>query len=922
MYRKDIMLPGAITPRNLLVIPLLCSALYCAPSAIAQQGNCSLDARNRSNTTLPIIDAEAMPPALADAIRHGFDLIAVRYAEAQGEQVLRHALTTAESEKNTCGQALALFGLAQAARNESLDQALVLLRRATPLFDTLGDRMALAHLHERVATTQHLLGDNAAFLRAAPGIAQEFQAAGDEARAIMQKSLALQYEGASPKPQEQLALLEQLKSLDAPNVVAARGFVEWETGSSMRRTGRYAEIADHMRASLADLTTCDCEPTTRAAVLLTFAVAADSSGDAATVLDYARRADAVYRKYHLDSLRPQSLRLIAAGYAHEEDWRSAIATYEIALRMAREHGAAAIAATTGLELADTYGKSGQPMKGLATLRETSSTNPTPSGQCDLHAQRMSLEIRAHLYADADTDGQVAFTQCPDIIQPATLALLHTQFAGMQMQQGHWDAALVHAREGVAIVDTQRVRVQMTDRALRTFNEQKATAYDALVSSLVHLDRPEDALLASEQFRTRAFVDLAASHPADTPTHGPPARGSGQLKSESHPFALTVAAIEDTLRQQHSTLVSYWLGADGQLTTWVLSPGKPVVQNSHAVNPVQLAALIQATEPGDIAGTRGARVERVVTRGGGQQTLAIVSRKPWRDLYGMLIAPIAANLPQEPGSVLTIVPQGALFQLSFPALLDPQGHYLIERYALHTVPSAGVLEVTAKNDHAASGLPASYLLVANPSSYPDVDGRPLPELPGTDLEVRGISHQLEGKSVMLLEGRQAGIDTLVGALPHATVLHFATHAVVSDRAPSKSFLALDKSQRGGLLTVSSVYGLHMNASLVVLSACSTGRGQISGDGVAGLSRAFFYAGAASLVTTLWDVVDEPTAELMPRFYASLAKGETRSAALRTAQLGLIDDLRHHRVRVKTLAGTSVSLPEQPSYWAAFSLSGQP
>jgi CHAT domain-containing protein len=115
---------------------------------------------------------------------------------------------------------------------------------------------------------------------------------------------------------------------------------------------------------------------------------------------------------------------------------------------------------------------------------------------------------------------------------------------------------------------------------------------------------------------------------------------------------------------------------------------------------------------------------------------------------------------------------------------------------------------------------------------------------------------------------------------------------------------------------------MNASLVVLSACSTGRGQVSGDGVAGLSRAFFYAGAASLVTTLWDVVDEPTAQLMPRFYSGLVKGETRSTALREAQLGLIDDLRKHRVKVKTLAGTETSLPERPAYWAAFSLSGQP
>ena len=83
----------------------------------------------------------------------------------------------------------------------------------------------------------------------------------------------------------------------------------------------------------------------------------------------------------------------------------------------------------------------------------------------------------------------------------------------------------------------------------------------------------------------------------------------------------------------------------------------------------------------------------------------------------------------------------------------------------------------------------------------------------------------------------------------------------------------------MLTTAAVYGLHLHTKLVVLSACSTGRGQITGDGVAGLSRAFLYAGTASVMTTLWDVVDEPTASLMPRFYDGLEKGASRSAALR-------------------------------------------
>jgi CHAT domain-containing protein len=78
----------------------------------------------------------------------------------------------------------------------------------------------------------------------------------------------------------------------------------------------------------------------------------------------------------------------------------------------------------------------------------------------------------------------------------------------------------------------------------------------------------------------------------------------------------------------------------------------------------------------------------------------------------------------------------------------------------------------------------------------------------------------------------------------------------------------------------------------------------------------------LVTTLWAGVDEPTAELMPAFYEGLAGGKSSSVALRGAQLELIRRLRRHAVRVPTLTGGTVSLPEDPVYWAAFSLSGQP
>ena len=111
---------------------------------------------------------------------------------------------------------------------------------------------------------------------------------------------------------------------------------------------------------------------------------------------------------------------------------------------------------------------------------------------------------------------------------------------------------------------------------------------------------------------------------------------------------------------------------------------------------------------------------------------------------------------------------------------------------------------------------------------------------------------------------------------------------------------------GLLTAEDVSGLDLtDTSLVVLSACETGLGEIHvGEGVFGLRRAFALAGASTLVMSLWKVPDLQTQELMEDFYRRILGGQGRAAALREAQLAL-------RARYP-----------QPRYWGAFICQGEP
>jgi CHAT domain-containing protein len=201
------------------------------------------------------------------------------------------------------------------------------------------------------------------------------------------------------------------------------------------------------------------------------------------------------------------------------------------------------------------------------------------------------------------------------------------------------------------------------------------------------------------------------------------------------------------------------------------------------------------------------------------------------------------------------------------------------------------------------------------------------LPAAQREVEAVRRLLEPEDdVMVLTGSAAREAAVREALAGRTVVHLATHGVVRDDAPLRSFVALGadgaEPQRDGRLSAEEVYGLRLDASLVFLSACRSGRGRVTGDGVLGLSRAFLSAGAASLVTTLWDVPDVAAAALVPGFYRSYRQTGQRAQALRSAQLELLRRLRRGQVKAGTTAGGQVVLPDSPVPWAGFVVVGEP
>jgi CHAT domain-containing protein len=196
---------------------------------------------------------------------------------------------------------------------------------------------------------------------------------------------------------------------------------------------------------------------------------------------------------------------------------------------------------------------------------------------------------------------------------------------------------------------------------------------------------------------------------------------------------------------------------------------------------------------------------------------------------------------------------------------------------------------------------------------EVNLRSLERLPNSGREARRLLELLPaGAPFFLATGFDAHRGAILdGSMETARRLHFATHGLPNNRHPELSALVLSRYNRQGqaieaLLRARDLAGLELCADLVVLSACRTALGhEISGEGLVGLTQAFFLAGAKRVVASYWSVNDAATAELMIRFYEGhLKKGMAPAAALRRAQLGILRETAW----------------KAPSHWAAFALQG--
>jgi CHAT domain-containing protein/Tfp pilus assembly protein PilF len=534
------------------------------------------------------------------------------------------------------------------------------------------------------------------------------------------------------------------------------------------------------------------------------------------------------------------------------------------------------------------------------------------------------------------------------------------------RRGKLDSALDHYRRGIQ--DIEAIRGLILAPELRVgFLQDRFAIYEKTAALLgrLHWTDPghgydREAFRISEGSRARSFVDsLAESHAQIT-------KGIS-AEQRSHQGELRAAISRANVELMHENTAAKRAAletAENALADWVLElhdndpryrdlqypepytlersqkellhPGEILVEYFLAEREsfawaVTASSCTMVKLPGRAAIESHVReYRRQVSERPTSEAVSTVYRELSKRLYAELLAPALGKTGS--AQELLIVPDGILYYLPFETLISPRGRFVVEDYALTYAPSASVAcglrrdalrngpqrrELLAFGDPAFARPPhTSRDLLNQPAgevvrSAMEARGWRFAPLPMTRVEVQTITQMFPAGSRRVYLGAQASESAVKREqLSSYKRIHFATHAILDEDNPDRSGIVLalpGTDGEDGILQAREIFDLDLRADLVVLSACQTALGRIvRGEGMVGLARAFFYAGATRVAVSLWKVNDASTAEFMKSFYAHMQRGADATAALRAAKL---DMLR-----------SGVPTYRHPYYWAPFILTG--
>ena len=513
--------------------------------------------------------------------------------------------------------------------------------------------------------------------------------------------------------------------------------------------------------------------------------------------------------------------------------------------------------------------------------------------------------------------------------------------------GKVELAITTLTEAISQIEEMREQVGGRQESRQIFFEDKVGPYQTLVKLLTKQGKNFEALLYAEQAKGRVLLETVRSNRSDlSDMYSESEKAEGEsLINKLHAITQRIKSqssddqrkneLQNELNSARRELVLFQerLAAAHPELPLRAGPARPLTEaslnNLLHVNDLAYVEYVVTTDNvglfilkrnGLTTDHELRYVNLPVTADELRQKVnefhsALAERRPdydslGRELYRLLLEPAAAELQNI--RTLCIIPDGFLWTLPFQALTTTRGNYLIQEHSLYYAPSLSVLkELTLRRPQQSSR--DSLIAFGNPvierTAKLNEDLHPIPEAEG---EVVAVANTVGTPRKRVLVGPQADEKTFKSLAPQYATIHLATHGVLDNKDPLNSYLLLTRTdgdaENDGLLRAREIIDMHLDADLAVLSACETGNGRISpGEGVIGMSWAFFVAGARSVVVSQWRVNSGSTSQLMKNFYRALAtqnerNSRNKSQALREASLLLLKDRRYRH----------------PFYWAGFVL----
>jgi CHAT domain-containing protein len=491
------------------------------------------------------------------------------------------------------------------------------------------------------------------------------------------------------------------------------------------------------------------------------------------------------------------------------------------------------------------------------------------------------------------------------------------------------------------LETLRDQVAGRETASQLYFENKLTSYHALVDILARQERPIEALLYAERAKARVLLDVVSGNKTDFWKSLTQAEKDQQLRlnrrisdlnecakrsvdaagnplySQLDTARLEYQAFQDSIYVTHPDLrrrsgrttelsaaeVRDLTATDTAYLEYVVTRGKVwlfVLTKDPSNSVAEIRSYQLGIEPRELLNKVTLFHDRLANRHPEYASLAL-------ELYRVLLSPAETQLRH---TTFCIVPDSFLWNLPFQALMTKDGRFLIEDHPLYYAPSLSVLREMKRKSSTNERTDASLIAFGNPVIGKDEQrNEELCPLPEAEAEVNSIAGSFSPQGRKVLIGREATEKTFRTLAPTYSTIHLATHGIIDNRQPLYSHLLLTKSEgdpeNDGLLEAREIMNMNLQADLAVLSACETANGSISpGEGVVGMSWAFFVAGTRSMLVSQWKVNSESTSQLMKNFYQP-PRANNKAIALQHSALSLMKGQQYRH----------------PFYWAGFILIGR-